>query len=52
MKEMNYASAWDLIGLEAEKESFPIDDVDEGSTFLAVDTKTVYILYRGTWYEL
>lgn len=51
MMERNYASCWDMIGLSNEVATLKTD-YDEGSTFLAVDTGDIYILYQKTWYKL
>lgn len=42
--------SYDWIGLSTETK--PGTDVDNGSTFLEVDTSKVFIYYNGTWYEL
>ena len=53
MKKINFNVLADYIGLSSEVSSLPIDeDVADGSTFLAVDTSDLYILYQGTWYKL
>lgn len=51
MKELNYASCWNLIGTSSEVASLKTD-YDEGTTFLAVDTGDVYILYQKKWNKL
>lgn len=51
MMERNYASCWDMIGTSAEVATLSTD-YDEGSTFFAVDTGDVYILYQKKWYKL
>ena len=51
MKELNYASCWNLLGLSSDVENLETD-YDEGTTFLAADTGDVYILYQKTWYKL
>lgn len=51
MMERNYASCWDMIGLSNEVATLKTD-YDEGSTFLAVDTGDIYILYQKKWYKL
>ncbi len=51
MKELNFSVAWNIIGLAAEIASLSTD-YEEGSTFLAVDTSDVYILYQHKWYKL
>jgi len=51
VKELNFAVCWNLIGTSAEIESLQTD-YDEGTTFLAVDTGDVYILYQSKWYKL
>ena len=42
----NYA---DYIGLSEETKE--TTGIANGSTFYEVDTSTLYIFYKGTWYE-
>lgn len=51
MKELNYASCWNLLGLSSDVATLKTD-YDEGTTFLAADTGDVYILYQNKWYKL
>lgn len=53
MKKVNFNVLADYIGLSSEVASLPTDeDVADGSTFLAVDTGDMYILYQKIWYKL
>lgn len=54
MKKVNFNVQADYIGLSSEVASLPTDEDNcvDGSTFLAVDTGDLYILYQGTWYKL
>lgn len=62
MVECNFNVLGDLIGLSGEVASLTgntvtLDDGTEhvcenGTTFLAVNTSDLYILYSGTWYKL
>lgn len=37
-----------FIGLSSETKPM---DVDDGATYLEVDTSSLYIFYQGTWYK-
>ena len=62
MVEANFNIKGDLIGLSAEvamltNEIITLDDgsqraYNDGTTFLAVDTSDLYILYKQKWYKL
>ena len=51
MKELNYSSCWNLLGLSTDVPDLKTD-YEEGTTFLAADTGDVYILYQSKWYKL
>lgn len=51
MKSITYTNCWNLIGFSSEAESLG-NDYDEGTTFLAVDTGDIYILYHSEWHKL
>lgn len=62
MIECNFNVEGDLLGLSSEVANLTSDEVTlldgsvhkvvDGSTFLAVDTGDLYILYQGIWYKL
>ena len=62
MVETLFKKQGDLLGLSTEVESLTgstvtLDDgterdCEDGTTFLAVDTGAVYILYKEKWYKL
>ena len=62
MLDVNFKIKGDLIGLSSEvtsltNEMVTLDDGSErtysnGTTFLAVDTRDLYILYNHKWYKL
>lgn len=50
MTKLDYLSNnKDFIGLSSE--SKPTTRIGDGSTYLEVDTKKLYVYYNGTWYE-
>ena len=49
MKIVTFEVADDYIGLSTEEK--PIEDVNDGSTLLEVDTGYSYIFYEGVWYK-
>lgn len=62
MIETNFNVQGDLIGLSSEvanltSNTVTLDDgtehiCNDGTTFLAVDTSSLYILYNNKWYKL
>ena len=49
MKIVTFEVSDDYIGLSTEEK--PIEDVNDGSTLLEVDTGDSYIFYQGNWYK-
>lgn len=52
MQKIDCIVRCEYIGLSTEISELPTTDICAGSTFFAVDTKTYYIFYDGTWYEM
>ena len=50
MKRLNFLVQGDYIGLSSDEK--PTDNVEDGSTLYCVDTKEMFMFYKGTWYEM
>lgn len=51
MEQINFNDRREYIGLSTEKDRLP-ENLENGSTFYAVDTKKIYIFYNAVWYEM
>lgn len=57
MKKINFQTVADFIGLSGEAATLPVENTDDyeiqdGATFMAVDTGKIYILYNKKWYPI
>ena len=57
MTKINFQTVADFIGLSSEVVTLPVENTDDyeiqdGATFMAVDTGKIYILYNKKWYPI